>query len=154
MMNTSQVKFQPLSLILALLATWLVTACAAVSDKNAESMEKMGSLQGTSWWVENIAAKGVVDMSHTTIEFTYDGRIVGSTGCNRYFGSVEIDGAKITTGPLAGTRKACPGALMDQENKFFQAMSAVVAWEIPATGLLHLRDADGNSQIRASRIEP
>jgi putative lipoprotein len=67
---------------------------------------------------------------------------------------VEINGSSMTMGPLAGTRKACPDALMDQENKFFRAMSMVVAWEIPATGLLHLRDAAGNSQLRASRIEP
>jgi len=154
MMNTSQIKLQPLGLLLALLVTWLVTACAAVSDNTAGNMEKMESLQATSWWVEDIAGKGVVDMSHTTIEFTDDGRIAGSTGCNRYFGSVEINGSTITTGPLAGTRKACADALMDQESKFFQAMSRVVSWHIAATGLLHLRDADGNDQLRASRTEP
>lgn len=143
-----------MTLFLPLLATWLLTACTAIADKNPDRMEKIESLQETSWWVEDIAGKGVVDMSHTTIEFTDDGRIVGSTGCNRYFGSVEIDGSMITMGPLAGTRMACAEALMDQESRFFQAMSRVVSWQIADTGLLYLRDADGISQLRASRTEP
>ena len=154
MMKKGPVRNQLMNLWLPLLVVWILSACVAVPDENGDSMDKMESLQGTSWWVEDIAAKGVVDRSQTTIEFTSDGRIVGSTGCNRYFGSVEFDGSSMTMGPLAGTRKACPDALMDQENKFFRAMSMVVAWEIPATGLLHLRDAAGNSQLRASRIEP
>ncbi len=109
------------------------------------------TLTGTSWWVEDIGCKGVIDMSHTTIEFTGDGRLVGDTGCNRYFGGVEISEETITVGLLAGTRKGCAPALMDQERAFFQAMGQVVSWEIAETGLLHLRDEDGVSQIRASR---
>ena len=153
MMNKGHVKFQPMSLLLPLLAMWMLMACATGTE-NGETMEKPHFVQGTSWWVEDIGGQGVVDMSHTTIEFTDDDGIVGDTGCNRYFGGVEINGSTITAGPLASTRKACSEALMDQESKFFQAMSSVVSWEIADTGLLHLSDADGNSQLRASRAKP
>jgi len=116
-------------------------------------MNKPQSLAGTAWWVEDIAGHGVIDMSHTTVEFTDDGRVGGDTGCNRYFGGVDISGSGMTFGPLAGTRKACAESLMDQEMKFYQAMGKVVSWEIAETGLLYLRDAEAASLIRASWIE-
>jgi len=122
-------------------------------QKEPETMSENHALTGTSWWVEDIAGKGVIDMSHTTIEFTDDGRVVGDTGCNRYFGSVEIAESGVSFGPLAGTRKMCAPALMDQEQAFFQAMTRVSKWEIAETGLLHLHDVDGAGQLRASQIE-
>ena len=141
-------------LIIALLSLSVVTACE--SENVAEVEEAMSvnqSLQGTSWWVEDIAGKGVVDMSHTTIEFTEESRVGGDTSCNRYNGSVEISDDKISFGPLAGTRKACAAALMDQESKFYQAIGNVVSWEIAETGLLYLRDAEDQIQIRAAATD-
>jgi heat shock protein HslJ len=111
------------------------------------------SLIGTSWWVEDIVGKGVVDMSHTTIEFPEEGKIAGDTACNRYFGGVEIEGTNLTVGALAGTRKMCSAALMNQEQAFYQAMGEVVSWDAAETGLLYLRDADGVALLTASRIE-
>jgi heat shock protein HslJ len=122
-------------------------------EKESVSMHANISLTGTSWWVEDIAGKGVIDMSHTTIEFPEEGKVGGDTGCNRYFGGVEIAGSDMKTGPLAGTRKMCAPALMDQETSFFQAMGKVASWEITETGLLYLRDTDGSDLLRASKIE-
>ena len=115
-------------------------------------MNKNQSLTGTAWWVEDIDNKGVIDMSHTTIEFTDVGQVTGDTGCNRYFGSVEIVAMDIEFGPLAGTRKACGVAMMGQESRFFQAMEKITQWEIAETGLLHLRDEQGKGLLRASEI--
>jgi len=122
-------------------------------QKEPDSMSGNHALTGTFWWVEDIAGKGVVDMSHTTIEFTDDGRVVGDTGCNRYSGGVEITENSIAFGALAGTRKMCAPALMDQEQAFFQSMTRVSKWEVAETGLLHLRDIDGAGQFRASKVE-
>jgi len=119
-------------------------------------MEKQMSaieLSGSEWWVEDIDGMGVIDMSHTTLQFLEEGGVAGDTGCNRYRGSVEINGNIISFGPMAGTRKACSRALMDQEMKFYQAIEKVVSWDVPGTGLLHLKGADGNSLIRAWRVE-
>lgn len=128
-----------------------VAGSACVADKYTNPINEDQSLKGTAWSVEDIAGKGVIDMSHTTIEFTDDGRIAGDTGCNRYFGSVELAEGTIKVGILAGTRKACIPALMDQERSFYQAIDEVTSWEIAETGLLHLRNADGVDQLRASR---
>ncbi len=141
--------------VISLLLMISVSGCiAGPADTDSTPMNKNQSLTGTAWWVEDIGGRGVIDRSHTTIEFSDDGQVAGDTGCNRYFGSVEIVARDIKFGPLAGTRKACGVALMDQESRFFQAMGDVRRWEIAETGLLHLHDEAGTSLLRASKIDP
>jgi heat shock protein HslJ len=111
-------------------------------------------LTGTSWWVEDIAGGGVIDNSRTTVEFVEPGRVAGRGGCNRYMGGYERDGDALSFGPLAGTMMACPEALMNQEQRFYQAMEQVTAWHIDAdTDLLHLLDEAGGTVVRASRLD-
>jgi putative lipoprotein len=141
-------------IVISLLLMISVSGCTAdPSGTDSTPMNINQSLTGTAWWVEDIDNKGVIDMSHTTIEFTDDGEVTGDTGCNRYFGSVEIVATDIEFGPLAGTRKACGVAMMRQESRFFQAMGEVSRWEIAETGLLHLFDEAGTSLLRASKID-
>ena len=139
-------KLHWIVLILTLLA---ITSCANSTEVNMTEFE----LTDTEWWAEDIDGKGVIDTSHPTLHFLEVGRVAGDTGCNRYNGSVEISGASISFGPMAGTRKACAPSLMDQEMKFYQAIAKVVSWEVADTGLLHLKDADGKTVIRAWRVE-
>ena len=134
--------------LLVALSLLVITGCTKATGVNMPEFE----LAGTQWWVEDIDGKGVIDMSHTTLHFLEEGGVAGDTGCNRYNGSAEISGASISFGPMAGTRKLCPPALMDQETKFYQAVAKVVSWEVPDTGLLHLKDADDNTVIRAWRV--
>jgi heat shock protein HslJ len=138
--------------VFVLLLVVLGACTPATVTTDSSSMHQSQSLTGSAWWVEDIGGRGVIDMTHTTIEFGADGKLAGDTGCNRYFGSYEILGKTITVGPLAGTRKACAASLMDQESKFFQAMENITQWEIAETGLLHLRDEQGKGLLRASEI--
>jgi putative lipoprotein len=112
------------------------------------------SLDDSYWWVEDIDGVGVLDNSHTTIGFSGAGQVTGDSGCNRYRGSAAIDGNTLRFGPLAGTRRACPPAVMNQELRFYQAMEQVAAWRIAGTGLLHLVNAQGQVLLRAAPIEP
>lgn len=126
---------------------------AHIADATADEVDMADDLlTGTEWWVEDIGGGGVIDNSHTTVSFVEPGRVAGDTGCNRYMGSYEMDETSLKFGPLAGTRRACAPALMDQEAKFYAAMARVAAWEVTETGLLYLRDADGVEVIRASRV--
>lgn len=110
-------------------------------------------LAGSGWWVEDILAAGVIDRARTTISFLNDGRVAGSGGCNRYVGSYELDGDGISFGPMAGTKMACAEALMDQDDRFHQALGQAVRWRIDGrTGLLHLEDLEGMTVIRASAL--
>jgi len=110
-------------------------------------------LNDSEWWVEDIEGRGVLDRSHTSLQFSANGKVSGDTACNRYHGTVTAVGNNIRFGPLAGTRRACAPALMDQEMKFYLAVEKVTSWEVPASGLLHLRAVDGNTVIRAWRVE-
>ena len=136
-------------ILLVSLSLLAITGCVNATEVSMPEFE----LTDTEWWVEDIDSKGVIDSSHTTIKFLENGSVGGSTGCNNYRGSAEIAGASISFGPMAGTRKLCPPALMDQEMNFYQALEKVVSWEVPDTGLLHLKDADGNTVIRAWQVE-
>jgi len=135
--------------LLVALSLLVITACTNATEVSMPKFE----LTDTEWWVEDINGKGVIDRSHTTLQFLEQGRVAGDTGCNRYQGSAEITGASISFGPMAGTRKACAPSLMDQEMGFYQAIEKVVSWEVPDTGLLHLKDTGGNTVIRAWQVE-
>lgn len=130
----------------------LVIAHFADAEAEENAVSALNSLVGTEWWVEDIDQAGVVDRVHTTIAFPEEGRVAGDGGCNRYMGSVEIEADRISFGNLAATMKMCPAAVMNQEQRFHQAAARVVRWEISDTGLLHLRDAEGNTVIRAWEV--
>ncbi len=73
-----------------------------------------------------------------------EGRVSGHGGCNSFFGSYEQDGAKLTIGPLAATRKACPGEIGEKEWTFLRMLEATR--EVDATHLkLILKDANGET---------
>lgn len=53
----------------------------------------------------------------------FDGKKVsGKAGCNRFFGTVKIDGKKVDFGPLGSTLMACEQAVMDDEQAFLQVL--------------------------------
>ena len=137
---------------IVLLLTLLLLAITSFANATEVNMTEF-ELTDTEWWVEDIDGKGVIDMSHTTLQFLQQGGVAGDTGCNRYRGSAEISGTSISFGPMAGTRKACAPALMDQEMKVWQRCYNINRRRLADTGLLHLKDADGNTVIRAWRIE-
>jgi heat shock protein HslJ len=143
------------SSILLFITAVSMLVLAYLMDATAEgpNVQKTQSLLGTEWWVEDIDQGGVVDRVHTTISFPEPGRVAGDGGCNRYMGGVEIDGSAITFGQLAGTMMMCPEAVMNQDRRFHQALARVVSWEVAETGLLHLKDADGQTIVRAWEVK-
>ncbi|MPY67659.1 META domain-containing protein [Deinococcus sp. SDU3-2] len=50
-------------------------------------------------------------------------RVSGSAGCNRLTGGVEVQGSRITFGPLATTRMACAPAVNAQEAAFLRFLT-------------------------------
>jgi putative lipoprotein len=114
------------------------------------------SLRGTSWLAEDIGGRGVIDRAQTTISFEPDDRVAGSGGCNRYFGSVTIEGDAITfSNKLGSTMMACAPALMDQERRFFDALAATRSYRFddPGHKLVFLGE-DGAPLVRFSQATP
>lgn len=114
---------------------------------------RASELEGYVWIAEDIAGAGVVDRARSTLQVR-EGRIAGSSGCNRYTGSGRFENGEVRIGKLAVTRMACPPALMDQEAKFLKALSASHRYEIGAEGLLRLYDGSGAATLRFSRQPP
>lgn len=101
-------------------------------------------LAGTSWKVEGMGGTGIVAGSEPTISFSRDGRISGSTGCNRFFGGYEQAGAKVTFSGVGMTKMMCMGeGIMAQEMKFAAILSQAADFSIDGLGNLKLSGADG-----------
>jgi len=85
----------------------------------APALAQTPSLPGTEWGPDEAAA------AEHFVRFESDGRLSGSAGCNRYTGSWERDGARLSIGPLATTRMVCPPEVMDEESAFLSALESV-----------------------------
>jgi len=107
---------------------------------------------GATWLVEDISGRGVIDNAQTTLRIDADGKVSGSTGCNRYFGKAAIRGAELRFGPLATTYRACPPALADQERKFLAALKEARMARFDAMGRLQIMSARGKALLRLTRM--
>lgn len=111
------------------------------------------TLAGITWHATGVnngrdAVVSLVSGTEISATFGDDGHLAGSAGCNRYGGTWFVDEAAITIGPLATTRRMCPGpeGLMEQEQAFLAAMGRVATWRIDGEHL-ELRASDGALQV-------
>lgn len=101
------------------------------------------------WLVEDVMGTGTLDRLRVTLSIAEDGSVSGHSGCNRFAGKATIDGEKLSFGPLAGTRMACPEAQMDLEQKYLGALANVAAFRIDeAQRKLVLLDGAGAELLR------
>ncbi|MGO3326159.1 META domain-containing protein [Gordonia sp. (in: high G+C Gram-positive bacteria)] len=97
------------------------------------------AVAGTNWRVKSLIAANGVTTSRVleeiapTVTIGAEGTLRGFTGCNRMTGEATVAGSrptqKVTFGPIATTRKACPGEAGDIE----RAVLAVLSGEATAT---------------------
>ena len=133
-----------------------VSSCAHQGGGNDAAMSATSTpnLAGTAWRVEEMGSVDVSDSSRATLQFDAEGRVSGSTGCNDFTGTATIQGASLTFSPLATTRRACEGALMEEEQSFLAAMQSVRTFSIDKDGRLRLLSAGGHQLLRLSRVNP
>lgn len=107
-------------LVVAVVAA-MTAACSGGStspDEDSTTETAVGALDLTGTWQldEGSGPGGEVEIIPTariTMEVTADGEVSGSAACNRYLGTVVVDGSTVEFGPIATTRMACaprPGA--------------------------------------------
>lgn len=78
-----------------------------------------------------------------------DGQASGFGGCNRYNTSVAVDGTTVTFGPIAATKRGCPGDAGATEVAYFEALSTAQSATFDGDALV-LQLADG-STLRYAR---
>jgi heat shock protein HslJ len=118
------------------------------------------SLTGTNWVASGVnngrgGVQSVVIGNEITAQFSEDGSISGSAGCNNYGGTYEVDGENMTIGPLAVTEMFCeePEGTMDQEAEYLTALGTVATWNIDGD-LLDLRTAEGSRAVAYNAAGP
>jgi heat shock protein HslJ len=103
-------------------------------------------LVGTTWTLTTIASGDAVSTAlngtEVTAEFSADGTVSGSAGCNRYSGSYTWTGDRLSFSALASTKMACADDVMAQEGAFLTSMAEVASFAIEGSQLT-LSDGSG-----------
>ncbi len=95
-------------------------------------------VQDGEWRVTQIGGDVVPETSAPTLTFAVDGRVYGSTSCNRFNSSYSLDGDTLEVGNLAVTKRACDPGLMQQERRFLDAISLIENASLEQGGFLVL----------------
>ena len=108
-----------------------VLAFLAACTPPASQAGSGGDLTGKVWALTEL--EGVPPVADTGIsaQFSPDGKISGSAGCNRYSGTYTISGNSITiTSSIASTMMMCDDAIMEQESAYLKALPEAKTYEI------------------------
>ncbi|AFL74329.1 META domain-containing protein [Thiocystis violascens] len=117
-------------------------------------------LVGTLWRLEvfNNGKQALVSSlagADISLEFSEQGTLGGSDGCNRYMSGFRLEGDRLTVGPIATTRMACqgPDAVAAQAAAYARALGTVAGYRIEGRQLT-LLDADGKTAARFQAPAP
>lgn len=128
------------------------TAPGATPHVATPKIEVLEELAGSSWLLEELGGQVVAEppegWSPRSLEFGAEGlRATGHAGVNRFGGRFEQDGARLTFGPLAMTRRAGPEDLMEGEQRYTQVLSQVVAWRQDGNRLVLLTPGERRAAV-------
>ena len=102
-------------MVVGMAAYLSLAACVSVGSRSA------GELTGKVWVLDSLNGAAPVPDATITAEFTKDGQVGGSAGCNSYSGPYTMSGSKIEfPQPMASMMMACEGPVMDQESAYFR----------------------------------
>lgn len=104
-------------------------------------------LLGREWIIEDIAGGGVIDNTQPALHFLADGRLAGSTGCNRIIGEYHSENSRLTLLPAGTTMMACPEALMMQERRLLDLLVQIERFAVDETGALILTTKTGATLV-------
>jgi len=115
------------------------------SNRTQDAESVPPGLIGGEWRIEDIGGRGVIDYSPARLRFNADGRLTGNASCNQLMARYTVENSSFSIEQAGTTRKACPPALMNQEQNLLALLQAIESYRIDATGALVLTAADGRS---------
>lgn len=102
----------------------------------------------TLWVAESLGGTKFAPVSRPSLRISRDGRVSGTTGCNRFGGRVAtLSGTSISFQPLAMTKMACFGAGGDNERMFAPAIGTATQWRFERR-MLVIDTAQGPMRLR------
>jgi heat shock protein HslJ len=103
------------------------------------------------WQAREIDGSPVADTPLPTLRFTEDGKVTGKGPCNQLSGSYDATASTLEFTPIVATKMACPGPIMDVEQRFLAALDRTRGYAIEDS-LLVLRDASGTAIVRLAAV--
>lgn len=104
----------------------LVIASIAFILNSCSSADLLTQLGDKEWNVTSLLGNTLnvndLEKGLPSLNFSEDGKLFGSTGCNNFTGSYKLDGTKLSLNPGAMTKMFCPG---DTEQNFLKAINQV-----------------------------
>jgi len=97
----------------------------------------VADLQGPEWVLVELGwDRPVEEGAEITLSFQ-DDRVVGSGGCNRYFGSINTPApGELKFSGMGATRMACSEPAMDLEHRYLKALAGATSYSFQAGRLL------------------
>jgi heat shock protein HslJ len=115
----------------------ILTACTSSGS------QQRGDLTGKVWALTELMGKLPVAGTGISAQFTADGKVSGSAGCNRYTGTYTVSGNRITfSSSMALTMMMCEPAIMEQESAYLKALGEAKTFAIKGDQLI-LSGGDG-----------
>ncbi|AKD03643.1 hypothetical protein PKOR_11530 [Pontibacter korlensis] len=100
--------------------------------QNKNQAAETDSIVDAYWTLLSIEGQDVQRPQNTKTAFIRfeerESRVVGFTGCNRFFGKYELGEESLKLSQLGSTRMACPD--MEQENKIMDVLSRVDSYRV------------------------
>jgi len=131
------------------------SASAPAAAESATPADELAAVSGRTWKLDSLGEASAVPVEGTeiTLSFREEGGMAGSSGCNRYQAALEVspDG-RLSVGPIAATRMACPEPVMDQEDRYLARLGAITGYEIEDERLT-LTDDEGGRLTFVSTAE-
>jgi heat shock protein HslJ len=106
--------------------TYTSSGAAPTTAAPATGVAPASNLANTNWKLISVDAFGTnnapVGGVEITLNFGADNSVNGSSGCNNYSGSYQLNGDQLVMGPLVSTMKACSPAIMGQESFYLTTL--------------------------------
>ncbi len=145
--------YQYLRFIL-LITIGLVTSGCAFEEEPFDIKRSDSQILTGSWQVEDIDQRGVIDNAMVTLQFEDENKISGSTGCNRFNGTVTIQNDIFVVSQVASTRRACVPAVARQEQLFLAALNDATRHEVENNTWLIVYDSSDMPRLKLIQQEP
>lgn len=122
------------TIVFLICVSLVIVGCAAPTSAPPPTLDDRFALEGTHWSLVSLTLDGVTQALNAvqipTLEFTADGKIGGTGGCNNFGGSYTAQGEILTIREIRRTLMACmPNEILTLEDAYLSALESARLFE-------------------------
>jgi heat shock protein HslJ len=137
---------------LMFLAGYALVTVRNMGKEAANSIPTVAELSANAWRPSHIGKMSLAADTDLYVQFEPGGEYGGYAGCNRFFGSYQLNGNTINIEPAGVTRMACPPPKMSFEMSFIEALQSANT-VARAGSRIALRNDKGKATARFDAID-